>query len=66
MKFEDQKAMFLAVSGILNLEAIYRQNYPRCRNFDMCKDSKENTQHIFECNAYENLHRELNDKRSLQ
>ena len=36
-------------------------------NCDMCKNNKEeNTQHIFECSAYEDLTKELKDRSSLQ
>ena len=48
LKFEDEKAIFMAVSGMLDLKANYRQKHPKGWNCDMYKnDKEENTQHMY-------------------
>ena len=67
LKFDNASTIFMAVSGMLDLKANYRQKHLRGWNCDMCKNNKEeNTQHIFECSAYEDLTKELKDRSSLQ
>ena len=67
LKFDNANTIFMAVSGMLDLKANYRQKHLRGWNCDMCKNNKEeNTQHIFECSAYEDLTKELKDRSSLQ
>ena len=65
LKFEDARILFMAKAGMLDLRANYKNKYKDGLECKTCVGKVENTQHIFECPAYEEVFKKLKGTNSL-
>ena len=65
LKFEDARILFMAKAGMLDLRANCKNKYKDGLECKTCVGKVENTQHIFECPAYEEVYKKLKGTNSL-
>ena len=57
LNFEDAKTIFKLRTNMIETKANYSNGYKGQIICDQCKVKEETTQHLFECNKYEDIHK---------
>ena len=57
LNFEDAKTIFKLRTNMIETKANYSNGYKGQIICEQCKVKEETTQHLFECNKYEDIHK---------
>ena len=64
LNFKEARIIFLLKTNMIEAKANYRFQYPENQICDICEKQEETTQHLFDCEGYKEIRRDIRIKRT--
>ena len=59
LNFKEAKIIFLLKTNMIEVKENFRSQYPKNSKCEVCEKQKETTQHLFECEGYKEIRRNI-------